>query len=118
MEVPVLNMLSELNRGFMLTLIMYSNEKDTSEYAHTLHSTLVVANDIKTLANTLDIKDLPEDCEDLHKLMREFGDTDKLILEDVKRKASEMSLASAENYIKDVRGKLSFLNDKFNYYNE
>lgn len=118
MEVPVLNMLAELNRGFMLALIMYSNEKDATEYANTLHSTLVVANDIKTLANMLSIKDLPNDCEELCGLMQDFGDIDKLTLEDVKRKSSEINLASVENCIQDVRKKLSFLNDKYNYYDE
>lgn len=118
MGVPVLNMLGELNRGFMFTLIMYSNEKDESAYNHTLHSVLVVARDIKSLAETLNVKDLPEDCEELGALMRGLEDITNLTVEDVKKKASDINPTSAEKCIEDVRRKLSFLNDKFNYYEE
>lgn len=102
----------------MLSLIMYRNEKDTRDYHYALHSTLIIANDIRTLVSALSIDDLPKDCAELKTLMQDFGDIDNLIIEDVKKKTSELNLASVQNYINDVRKKLSFLNNKFDYYDK
>lgn len=129
-SMPVEQLLGELNNGFMISLIIYSKENSASDallkYGCTLRAMGLILGDtfkvVNMLQEDINCKDYVSVTNYGFKVNKRFFDIHEelsMMDENTERRIEGLDITDkefVEECIQSVRASLSYLNNKFGYY--